>query len=153
MHAELQKYLPWLTTTIEGMCVLSAVAGILAIVFITLLGAFLKTLIRPNVEHTFYNIILKHWFKGYFLKHKIVATFIKVNNLGEDIVNGIIHLIGMFIAVAFLSSALTTTLLHLQVHAFIFSPWLLFLMSANIMLAWSVGKNMLYFRKVVYRLK
>lgn len=153
MPAALQQYLPWLTTTAEGMCVLSVLAGMLAIVFITLSGAFLKTLIRPNVEHAFYNIILKHWFKGYFLKHKIVATFIKVNNLGEDIVNGIIHLIGMFIAVAFVSSALTATILHLQLNAFIYSPYLLFLMSANIMLAWSVGKNMLYFRKVVYRLK
>ncbi len=140
-------------TTSDGMYAFSALAGTLAIVFITIIGAFFKTLIKPNVEHTFYNIILKHWFKGYFLKHKIIATFIKVNNLGEEIVNGIIHLIGMFIVVAFLSSALTATLFHLQVNAFIYSPYLLFLMSANIMLAWSVGKNMLYFRKVIYRLK
>jgi hypothetical protein len=153
MPANFEHILQWLLTTSHGMLALSALAGILAIGFITFMGAFLKTLIRPNVEHTFYNTILKHWFKGYFLKHKIVATFIRANNLGEDIVNGIIHLIGMFIAVAFVSSALTATILHLQLNAFIYSPYLLFLMSANIMLAWSVGKNMLYFRKVVYRLK
>lgn len=135
------------------MIILSTISGLLAIAFMSSLGAFLKICIRPNVEHTFYNTILKQWFGGFFLKRKIIATFIKMNNMGELIVDSIIHLIGMFIVVACLSSALTATILHLQQHAFIYSLYLLFLMSANCMLIWSLGKNLIYFRKVVYRLK
>lgn len=143
----------WLVTTTGGMVALSTCAGLLAIGLVTLLGAFLKRLIRPNVEHAFYETILQHWLKGFFLKRKIVATFIRMNNLGDTIINGIIHLIGMFMVVAFLSSALTATLLHLLANPFAYSPYLLFLMAANCMLAWSLGSNLLYFRRVVYRLQ
>lgn len=153
MELFLPQNILWLATTGHGMVVLSTISGLLAIVFITLLGAFLEKLVRPNVEHAFYHTILQHWMKGYLLKHRIVATFIRMNNMGESIINGIIHLAGMFIVVAFLSSALTATFLHLQNADFVYSPYLLFLMSANCMLAWSLGRNLLYFRRVVYRLQ
>jgi hypothetical protein len=153
MNNTLDNSMAWLITTTTGMTILSVIAGMLAIVFITLLAAFLKTLVKPNIEHTFYETILKKWFTGFFLRHKIVGAFIKMNNMGETIIDGITHLIGMFMVVAFLSSALTATLLYLLQNPFVYSPYLLFLMASNAMLAWSLGKNLLYFRKLVYRLK
>ena len=149
----INSVIPWLLTTQTGMVALSTLSGLLAIAFITLIGSFLKRLIKPNVEHAFYNTILQYWFKGFFFKRRMIATFIRMNNLGETIINSIIHLIGTFIVVAFLSSALTATILYLQTADFIYSPYLLFLMALNCMLSWSLGKNLLYFRKVVYRLQ
>lgn len=142
----------WLLETTGGMLILSLACGLIAIAGLTLVRESLKALIRPNIEYTFYENILRRWLGSYFQQHRIIGTFIRMNRMGDTIVNCLIITVATFVVVALLSSAITATLIYIYRQAFIFSPLLLFLMSVNIMLGWALINNLLYFRKVLYRL-
>lgn len=142
----------WLLETTGGMLVLSLICGVIAIAGLTLIRESLKALIRPNIEYTFYENILRRWLGSYFQQHRIIGAFIRMNRMGDTIVNSLIITVATFVVVALLSSTLTATLIHVCQQAFVYSPLLLFLMTANIMLGWALVINLLYFRRVLYRL-
>ena len=144
--------LEWLTSTHYGMLVLGSCTGMIAVFCLRGLAHFLKALVRPNIEHAFYEKILHRWLGGYFLRHRIVATFIRMHRMGDVIVNSLVVTVATFVVVALLSACLTATVIHIHQHAFIYSPLLLGLATADIMLAWALARNLLYFRKVLYRL-
>lgn len=144
--------LQWLAGTASGMLTLSIGGGVLAIVLLAAVSHSLSALIRPNIEHTFYERILRQWFNGFFLRHRIIATFIRMNRMGDTIVNAMIHLTATFIIVAFLSAALTASSIFIAQDGFIYSPRLLILMIANIALLWALVRNVMFFRKLMYRL-
>lgn len=142
----------WLSSTATGMAVLSTGCGLLAILLLATISHSLKALIRPNIEHAFYENILRRWFTGFFLKHRIIATFIRMNRMGETIVNAMIHLTATFVIVALLSAALTASSIYMVQEGFYYSPLLLALMTCNIALLWALVRNLIFFRKLAYRL-
>ena len=141
----------WLTTSLQGLLLLCVVGSVISILFIERLKNLLKWIIKPTVDRTFYDTILDNYLGPFFSKHKIIATFIKVQGLGESVVDGILYLIGTFTVVAFLSSALTALLFYLMDEGFVYSLYLLWLVSTVSMLVWVLIHNMIYFYRLIHR--
>ena len=143
----------YLTTTTAGMCLLSLFCSVLSILLIKYVTGFFKWLVKPAIERSFYDSILNKWLGPYLSKHKIVATCLKMLGVGDQIVDVIVHIIGTFFIVAFLSSALTASIIDVSQQGFIYSVYLLWLVSMASMLSWMLCHNLVYFYKFTNRLK
>jgi hypothetical protein len=111
------------------------------------------TLFRPIIEQGFYNRILNHWLGPFFSKHKIIATFIRLQGLGDAVVDTIACIIGTMLVVAMLSSATTALIISLMNDGFVYSLYLVFLTASMSMLSWILGFNLRFFYKLLHRLK
>ncbi len=150
---EITDLLNWLSNTVAGMLCLSLIGAMLLILLLKQLTKALKYFVKPAVEQTFYDTILNKWLGPFFSKHKIISTFIKVQGLGETVVDSIVHLIGTFAVVALLSSTLTAMLLHIAEEGVVYSTYLTCLLSMAMMWTWVLIRSLIYFYRVVHRLK
>ena len=150
---ETSEIINWLVSTVPGMLSLSLLGAILLILLLKQLIKALKCLVKPAVEQAFYDTILNNWLGPFFSKHKIIATFIKIQGLGETVVDSIVHLIGTFAVVALLSSTLTAMLIHVAEQGFVNSVYLTCLLSMALMWTWVLIRSLIYFYRVVNRLK
>jgi hypothetical protein len=142
-----------ITETRQGFAAFCLLGSLLSILCFSGISNLLRYLIRPQIEYRFYHKILDRWLGPFFSKHKIIATFVRLQGLGDTIVDGIANLVVTFIIVAFLSSALTAISLHIYQQGFYFSWWLFALISLAATLGFALIKQLLYFRKLSYRLK
>ncbi|NRB39085.1 MAG: hypothetical protein HRU20_11560 [Pseudomonadales bacterium] len=136
----------------SGMWLLTLLVVVIAIGVMGRVQTLATWLIKPAVESAFYNTILRRWLGPLLSKHKIIATFIRIQGLGESIVEAILYLLGTFFVVAFLSSTLTAVVLHVSVQGFIFSVYLLGLVFLAAVFTALLFSNMRYFYKLVHRL-
>ena len=143
----------WLTASVPGMFFLSILGAVLLVVLLKKLTKGLRCMVRPAVEQAFYDTILNKWLGPFFSKHKIIATFIKIQGLGETVVDSIVHLIGTFFVVALLSSTLTAMLLHVLEQGFVYSIYLAWLLSMAMMWTWVLVRSLIYFYRIIHRLK
>ena len=147
-----QNYLSFANTTL-GLVLISIIASIGAIIFFIQCIALSNKFIRPAIENSFYNRILNHWLGPFFSKHKIIATFIRLQGLGDAVVDFIAYLMGTFFVVAMLSSACTAFIISLINDGFVYSLYLVFLIASMAMLSWVLGFNLRFLYKLAHRLK
>ena len=136
-----------------GLTILCILASVCAIACFQRSLVICTTLFRPIIEQGFYNRILNHWLGPFFSKHKIIATFIRLQGLGDAVVDTIACIIGTMFVVAMLSSATTALIISLINDGFVYSLYLICLTASMSMLSWILGFNMRFFYKLLHRLK
>jgi hypothetical protein len=139
--------------TPQGMALLCLISALCSIALSQSCKRFFRNTFRPAIAHNFYEHILQKWLGPFLSKHKIIATFIRLQGLGETLVDCIACLIATFFLVAFLSASLTAALISIISNGFIYSAYLLFLLSFAAMLASLLLQNLQYFYRVANRLK
>lgn len=140
-------------TTPQGMAWLCLITSLFSIVLSQSCKRLLSNTFRPAIAHNFYEHILQKWLGPFFSKHKIIATFIRLQGLGETLVDFIAHLIASFFLVAFLSASLTAALISMITNGFIYSAYLLFLLNFAVMQAYLLIQNVYYLYRVANRVK
>jgi hypothetical protein len=138
---------------LSGLLVVCIIVSMFAILFFQQCVAISKRFVRPAIEHGFYNRILDTWLGPFLSKHKIIATFIRIQGLGDTVVDAIACISGTFFVVAMLSSATTAFIIEVLANGFHYSLYVVFLVASMSMLTWVLGWNMLYFYKLAHRLK
>lgn len=139
--------------TSAGMAWLCLLASLSSIALSQSCKRLFSRMFRPAIAHNFYEHILQKWLGPFLSKHKIIATFIRLQGLGETVVDCIACLIATFFLVAFLSACLTASLISIINNGFIYSAYLLSLISFASMLAFLLIQNLHYFYRVANRLK
>ena len=141
----------FLTQSSWGMLLLSMLGAVVMLFLTGRLTVLLRFLVKPAVEQAFYHQILVRWLGPVFSRHKIVATFIRVQGLGDSIVEMVLYMLATFVVVACLSSSLTAVLLHVYQQGFHYSPYLLMLNSLSAVWLYLLMKNLRYFYVLSYR--
>lgn len=136
-----------------GLLFTCAITSLCAILFFLQCVKITKRLFKPAIEAGFYNRILDSWLGPFFSKHKIIATFIRLQGLGGAVVDTIACLIGTMFVVALLSSATTALIIELIQFGTESPLYISFLVSSVSMLTWVLGWNIHFFYKVAHRLK
>lgn len=148
----LDSYHAFAHTTL-GLLSICSISSMFAIGFFLRCVTLSKKLIRPAIEQGFYNHILEVWLGPFFSKHKIIATFIKFQGLGDAVVDTIAYIIGTMFVVALLSSASTALMIKVLQNGFNYSLYIVFLVSSISMFTWVLGFNLHFFYKLANRLK
>ena len=130
---------------LPGLLVVCTVVSMFAILFFQQCVAISKRFVRPAIEHGFYNRILDTWLGPFLSKHKIIATFIRLQGLGDTVVDAIACISGTFLVVAMLSSATTAFIIEVLANGFHYSLYVVFLVASMSMLTWATGLESVVF--------